>query len=220
MDAALLRLLARAEAGQTTVMVRNIPNKWKQRRVLKVCEELGFAHSVDLLYMPLDFRTGTNLGYCFVNFLQEEIAVAFRAVLDVTPIPTSKTGKLFATATARVHGFANNFRAFRSNVVMSKDLGADQLPLIIDPVHGVEIPFPTPTGSVRRTRKKPAVDFESLRQRLHRRVSTVVPESASELVSRVLIAHERKKLWRSLELLVRKAEDDDDVLAQVVTQFA
>jgi len=71
------------ESGKiTTVMVRNIPSAYSQKTL---CDELameGFAGMFDFLYIPYDFKRGINIGFCFLNFIQADYAVAFRENFD------------------------------------------------------------------------------------------------------------------------------------------
>ncbi|KAH0456548.1 hypothetical protein IEQ34_014455 [Dendrobium chrysotoxum] len=73
-----------AAAGKTTVMLKNIPNKFSKQEILdlldehcrkenlKILEEGSAADTqlseFDFLYLPMDFLSGSNLGYAFVNF--------------------------------------------------------------------------------------------------------------------------------------------------------
>lgn len=65
--------LEEAESGgsgaRTTVMIRNIPNKYNQQTMLGMLEEAGFNGTFDFFYLPIDFRNRCGLGYAFVNFL-------------------------------------------------------------------------------------------------------------------------------------------------------
>ncbi|EFJ29283.1 hypothetical protein SELMODRAFT_92001 [Selaginella moellendorffii] len=67
------------ESGRTTLMIRNIPNKYSLRIVIRVLDQhcitynngLGEDEKVsayDFVYLPVDFMNRSNLGYAFVNF--------------------------------------------------------------------------------------------------------------------------------------------------------
>lgn len=62
--------VARVEAGEdvrTTLMVKNIPNKYTQRNLLDLIDA-SFAGVYDFFYLPIDFKNKCNLGYAFINF--------------------------------------------------------------------------------------------------------------------------------------------------------
>ncbi|VVB13654.1 unnamed protein product [Arabis nemorensis] len=81
----------------TTVMLRNIPNKYTREMMIEVldkhCEEAnkkekdeGFPISAyDFLYLPVDFRSGLNKGYAFVNFTNAEAVKRFKVACNHKP---------------------------------------------------------------------------------------------------------------------------------------
>ena len=44
------------EDGRTTLMLRNIPNKYTQHMILQEVEAAGLDHKYDFFYLPIDFR--------------------------------------------------------------------------------------------------------------------------------------------------------------------
>ena len=57
------------EDCRTTIMIKNIPNKYTRQMLV---DELNEAHErkYDFLYLPIDFRNKCNLGYAFINMIE------------------------------------------------------------------------------------------------------------------------------------------------------
>ena len=60
---------------RTTVMLRNVPNKYSKAALLKLIDR-NHAGAYDFFYLPIDFRNKCNLGYAFVNFRDPHSIVA------------------------------------------------------------------------------------------------------------------------------------------------
>jgi len=73
---------ASAEVPPTTMMLRNIPNRYTQRELIDELEDLGFKGSFDFLYAPTDFSTMGNVGYSFINFTTASWAERLRRELE------------------------------------------------------------------------------------------------------------------------------------------
>ena len=58
-DESLLGLVARVACAadkRTTLMIRNIPNKYTQKMLLNFMYQAGFEGKFDFFYLPIDFR--------------------------------------------------------------------------------------------------------------------------------------------------------------------
>jgi hypothetical protein len=60
---------------RTTVMLRNVPNKYSKAALLKLIDR-NHAGAYDFFYLPIDFRNKCNLGYAFINFRDPHSIVA------------------------------------------------------------------------------------------------------------------------------------------------
>ena len=70
------------EDEQTTVMLRNIPNKLSQLEISEAINSRGFRGLYDFFYVPLDFKSRMNLGYSFINFRSGSAAAKFVNQID------------------------------------------------------------------------------------------------------------------------------------------
>jgi len=107
----------------STLMLRNIRNKFGQRDLLDELEYLGFFPGVhiDFFYLPMDTTTGLNLGYAFVNFVSSKAAEDFQA-LNGRCSNSFKRKELVVTR-ATVQGLQMNWDLYqRSSSMNSSDL--------------------------------------------------------------------------------------------------
>ena len=74
---------------QTSVMLRNIPNKYTRSGLLTALTDEGFeaAKHCNNLYLPMDTASGCNLGYAFLNFHSHEEAQEFMKIFDGCRLP-------------------------------------------------------------------------------------------------------------------------------------
>lgn len=68
----------------TTVMVQNIPRQLTRQKVMSAMQADGFGDCFDYCYVPRCFESKMNKGYAFVNFINEEMANAFKQSFDRT----------------------------------------------------------------------------------------------------------------------------------------
>ena len=102
----------------TTLMIKNIPNKFNQATLLAEIDDLGFAGKYDFFYMPMDLVNKCNVGYAFINFVSASDCAAFSLVLTDYRFRTFRSRKLGASVPAHIQGFDNNVRHFSKTRVM------------------------------------------------------------------------------------------------------
>mmetsp|Transcript_41371 Transcript_41371/g.119021 ORF Transcript_41371/g.119021 Transcript_41371/m.119021 type:complete len:980 (+) Transcript_41371:142-3081(+) len=66
----------------TTLMIRNVPNRYDRILLMQELDELGFQGKYDFVYLPIDNSTQWNVGYAFVNFDLPECAKRCMAMLE------------------------------------------------------------------------------------------------------------------------------------------
>lgn len=125
----------------TTIMVRNIPNKYSQRMLEEVFVNFGFGGTFDFLYVPADFFHRLNLGYCFVNFKKPEYAQAFAKIMQDYHLPAFKSKKKIQISLANTQGFYPNVQKLEHTALCSQYVSPEFHPICVDPATGEERPF-------------------------------------------------------------------------------
>merc|ERR1719277_2328843 len=61
-----------------TVMLKNVPSTYTRKLLIMTLNEMGFEKLFDFLYLPLELKKKTLLGYAMINFISHETACEFR----------------------------------------------------------------------------------------------------------------------------------------------
>ena len=89
----------------TTVMLRNIPNKYTRAGLLVALTDHGFDPATcNNLYLPMDTESGCNLGYAFLNFVSHGHALEFKNRFDGCRLPSSGSRKVCSVVWANKQG--------------------------------------------------------------------------------------------------------------------
>ena len=90
-------------ADKTTLMIRNIPTRFTQESLLELFScEFPLCH-VDFFYLPMDFKSGKNLGYCFVNFVSSAQMCVFMSQFQTRKL-SGNSDKLLSITLAKIQG--------------------------------------------------------------------------------------------------------------------
>ncbi|KAK8454283.1 hypothetical protein SEVIR_5G426500v4 [Setaria viridis] len=101
---------------RTTVMIRNIPNKYSQKLLLNMLDNHCIQSneriaaggegqpfsSYDFVYLPIDFNNKCNVGYGFVNLTSPEAAVRLYKAFHKQPWEVYNSRKICQVTYARV----------------------------------------------------------------------------------------------------------------------
>eukprot|EP00928_Gymnodinium_smaydae_P064393 TRINITY_DN4772_c1_g1_i1.p1 TRINITY_DN4772_c1_g1~~TRINITY_DN4772_c1_g1_i1.p1 ORF type:complete len:349 (-),score=56.69 TRINITY_DN4772_c1_g1_i1:340-1326(-) len=99
-------------ADATTVMLRNIPNRYIAEELLAEIMEEGFEGQLDFFYLPIDFSTKRNRGYAFINFHTTAIMFKFVTLFDDRRLTRYATKKVLRVTPATTQGLEANVKAF------------------------------------------------------------------------------------------------------------
>jgi len=155
---AVLRPVSPASGPKTTVMLRNVPYAECQLGVLEMIRSKGFDGRFDFFYAPLDFHSGNNLWYAFVNLpKQEDVAEFFRIFDGLRVDKEGWSQKVLQVCWARVQGRDPNVDHYRNSPV--NEMPESFRPMIFTE-DGKQVPFPRPDENVPR-RPIPATSMYS-----------------------------------------------------------
>lgn len=136
-----------SSGGITTVMFRNIPNKYTREMLVQQLDQ-DMKGLFDFIYLPIDFKNKCNVGYAFINFRTVEACDAFvnrfNGVEVRKCLPGLNSRKVTEVTPARVQGFEENVQRLRNSPVMRELVHKPEwMPLIFD-YNGDQVNFPAP----------------------------------------------------------------------------
>merc|ERR1719491_341257 len=136
------------ESARTTVMLRNLPCKLTRALLIGMLERKGFGEALSFLYLPIDFRKKTALGYAFVDLVHEQLVDAFWGAFDGIaewPIPSEN---VCSVSWCDPHqGPEAHIERYRNSPVMHDSVPDSYKPVLLK--DGRRIPFPKPTQGIR-----------------------------------------------------------------------
>lgn len=144
---------------RTTVMLQNVPFCYSRDALLAFLDAEGFAAMYDFLYLPMNFGSGCNFGYAFINMVVPSEARRFWVDFEgFTRWPNleegcgDKPGEVFWSCPHQ--GVEMNVSRYRNSPLMHKDVLDAYKPVVL--VRGVRVPFPPPTKAVPVPRVRPS----------------------------------------------------------------
>jgi hypothetical protein len=127
---------------RTTLMIRNIPNKYTFKTFLEDVD-LKFEGKYDLFYLPPDYTNNCNLGYCFINFVDAFHILYFYFLFRGKKWRRFNSEKICELAYAKVQGKKELIAHFEKGTIMKYD-AEDKRPVILQTPNvlpNVELPL-------------------------------------------------------------------------------
>jgi len=109
---------ARADEPVTTLMLRNIPNKYTQNSLMQEICARGFRGAFDFFYLPMDVHNRSNVSYAFLNFISPTEAENFRNEFHGRQFHGVRSRKVAAVSNAHLQGLQANLQHFEHRVVL------------------------------------------------------------------------------------------------------
>eukprot|EP00559_Dactyliosolen_fragilissimus_P006571 CAMPEP_0184863842 /NCGR_PEP_ID=MMETSP0580-20130426/12727_1 /TAXON_ID=1118495 /ORGANISM="Dactyliosolen fragilissimus" /LENGTH=1065 /DNA_ID=CAMNT_0027362409 /DNA_START=193 /DNA_END=3390 /DNA_ORIENTATION=+ len=108
---------------RTSLMIRNIPNKYTQKMLLSELMESGHgSEKIDFFYLPIDFKNKCNRGYAFVNFVDYNDIVSFHKQYHGKSWKVYNSDKICDISYARIQGKSGMLKRFQNSALMDKDV--------------------------------------------------------------------------------------------------
>lgn len=108
------------EDTRTTLMIKNIPNKYTSKMLLAAIDEIH-SGTYDFLYLPIDFKNKCNVGYAFINMVSPSHIVSFYNTINGKKWEKFNSEKVALLAYARIQGKAALVTHFQNSSLMNED---------------------------------------------------------------------------------------------------
>ncbi|XP_073061026.1 protein MEI2-like 5 isoform X1 [Primulina eburnea] len=115
-----LEKIVNGEDNRTTLMIKNIPNKYTSKMLLAAIDETHKG-TYDFLYLPIDFKNKCNVGYAFINMVSPSHIVTFFEAFNGKKWEKFNSEKVASLAYARIQGKTGLISHFQNSSLMNED---------------------------------------------------------------------------------------------------
>ncbi|EPS73221.1 hypothetical protein M569_01535, partial [Genlisea aurea] len=121
--------ILRGEDKRTTLMIKNIPNKYTSKMLLASIDE-RHKGTYDFIYLPIDFKASSqlgsssnkcNVGYAFINMTHASLIPPFYQTFNGKKWEKFNSEKVASLAYARIQGKAALIAHFQNSSLMNED---------------------------------------------------------------------------------------------------
>ena len=104
------------EDRRTTLMIKNIPNKFKRDLLLKIINE-NFKGAYDLFILPTDANGYKNFGYSFINFTSSYYIPYFYYLFDHKKWSSTNSQKICEITYSKIQGINNLLSHYPNKII-------------------------------------------------------------------------------------------------------
>ncbi|KAI5329434.1 hypothetical protein L3X38_028831 [Prunus dulcis] len=152
--------ILRGEDRRTTLMIKNIPNKYTSKMLLAAIDE-QCRGIYDFLYLPIDFKNKCNVGYAFINMVDPHQIVPFFKAFNGKKWEKFNSEKVASLAYARIQGKSALIAHFQNSSLMNEDKRCRPILFHTEgPNAGDPEPFPMGTNIRSRPGKPRTAGYE------------------------------------------------------------
>ncbi|XP_071733151.1 protein MEI2-like 2 isoform X2 [Rutidosis leptorrhynchoides] len=108
------------EDTRTTLMIKNIPNKYTSKMLLAAIDETHKG-TYDFVYLPIDFKNKCNVGYAFINMGSPSHIVSFYETFNGKKWEKFNSEKVASLAYGRIQGKMALITHFQNSSLMNED---------------------------------------------------------------------------------------------------
>ncbi|KAE9610178.1 putative RNA recognition motif domain, mei2/Mei2-like RNA recognition [Lupinus albus] len=145
--------ILRGKDSRTTLMIKNIPNKYTSKMLLVAIDE-HCRGTYDFLYLPIDFKNKCNVGYAFINMIDPAQIIPFYQAFNGKKWEKFNSEKVASLTYARIQGKASLIAHFQNSSLMNEDKRCRPILFHTDgPNAGDMEPFPVGANIRVRPRK-------------------------------------------------------------------
>ncbi|KAI4336517.1 hypothetical protein L6164_015034 [Bauhinia variegata] len=134
--------ITRGEDNRTTLMIKNIPNKYTSKMLLAAIDE-RHRGTYDFIYLPIDFKNKCNVGYAFINMTSPSLIIPFYQTFNGKKWEKFNSEKVASLAYGRIQGKVALIAHFENSSLMNEDKRCR--PILFNtegPNAGDQVPFP------------------------------------------------------------------------------
>ncbi|XP_011020883.1 PREDICTED: protein MEI2-like 4 isoform X1 [Populus euphratica] len=156
--------ILQGEDTRTTLMIKNIPNKYTSKMLLAAIDE-RHKGTYNFVYLPIDFKNKCNVGYAFINMIDPRQIIPFYQAFNGKKWEKFNSEKVASLAYARIQGKAALIAHFQNSSLMNEDKRCRPILFNTDgPNAGDQVPFPMGVNVRTRTGKPQTIIHEENQQ--------------------------------------------------------